>query len=482
MKPDKKADDLLREKLNSYSSPVPAGLFDAMDKKREEQQAAGAFGWRVKAGVSVMVLLLMGGLAYWQMNLDETVKSENALTNKLEQIADNTSKHETITQTNSSIQTELAEEQQASNIQIETTKQKTFIDNTQQQTKSSNSSASSSTKVVTATANQSNVIQQTPLTYTPAENTENSLYVKNSDSADKTSAENLVLPSDNVVSEKINEIDIAEQEKARQSVLVSPLANKGLLVDDKYHAAMPKIKCGWEARKVYLYFDAITSIDMAFRTLSPKLPDGESANYAILRNQTEVMQESTSIGFRASAVTRGGFAMRTGLVYSNIKEQFSYIVEEDYNRIIETEVDGQVVSIDTVPDVFPLEHRSANRHRLLDIPVIIGYEIDKDKYNIAFNGGTYINVSATQQGRLLTPTNEIVNFSTDRLNRYEVFKPNVGLSLYSSMAVNYKITPAVHFIFEPYWRYYMNSFTTNNHELNQNYFVAGMQIGLRMKM
>ncbi|MGK0364789.1 MAG: hypothetical protein ACI85O_001847 [Saprospiraceae bacterium] len=479
MKPDKKADDLLREKLNSYSSPVPAGLFDAIDKKREEQQAATAFGWRVKAGISAMVLLLVVGVVYWQTNSYTTSKVEASTIDNKEQITANTLKENSPFQKTIQIQTKIAE-QDNSNFQIKSTKEKAFIDNTQHQTKRSHSSVSIPTRVVPTTANKSDVIKQTSSIKTPTENAKIDLNIRDTDNP---SIETPVLPSDNIPLDTPSEADIAEQKMAGQSVLVNPLENKGLLVDDKYHAAMPKIKCGWEARKVYLYFDAITSIDMAFRTLSPQLNDGESEAYAILRNQTEGMRESSSLGFRASAVTKGGFAMRTGLIYSTIKEPFSQRIYTEYEEYIETRNEaGEILSLDTIIITEIQKFEFSNRYKLLDVPVILGYEIDKDKYNIGFNGGAYINITATQEGRFVTPNNEIVDFSTNSPNRYEVFKANVGISLYSSIAVNYKITPSLHFIFEPYGRYYMNSFTTDAHELNQNYFVAGMQVGLRMKM
>ena len=478
MKPDKKADNLLREKLNSYSSPVPAGLFDAMDKKREEQQAAGLFGWRVKAGISAMILLLAVGLTYWQINSNTTTNVETSTLSHPERIvASNSVKEINQLQEVSQVQTDLIEHQ---NSNIQTTQEEIFIDNTREQTILNNSSASFPTGVASAITNKSDVFKQPTFIKTPTEKTESVLNIKNTDNASVTTP---VIPSDNVVSDVTNESEILEQKIARQSVLVSPLERKGLLVDDKYHAAMPRIKCGWEARKVYLYFDAITSIDMAFRTLSPKLNDGESEAYAVLRNRTEGMRESSSLGFRASAVTKGGFAMRTGLIYSTIKEPFSQRIYTEFEEYIETTNEqGEVLSRDTILRTETQKFEFANRYKLLDVPVIFGYEIDKDKYNIGLNAGAYINITASQEGRFLTPNNEIVDFSTNSPNRYEAFKTNVGVSLYSSIAVNYKITPALHFIFEPYGRYYMNSFTTEAHELNQNYFVAGMQVGLRMKM
>jgi hypothetical protein len=479
MKPDKKADDLLREKLNSYSSPVPAGLFDAMDKKRSEQQAANAFGWRIKAGISVMVLLLGVGVIYWQLtSTNLSSKTEAVITNTDRQTTSQKLKDNNQTQTTPQVQTEVKEFENSIDID-NNIEEKTFIDNTQQQTKVSNTSNSSAlpTNVVKSTNNSSDdVIKQNTSFTSPSENKDNSFSSKKSNESLK---ENPIVPSDNFSQE--DAVEIAKQEKNNQSILVDPLEGKDFFAKTNYHAAMPKIKCGWEARKVYIYFDAITSLDMAFRTLSPKFDDGEA--YAILRNQTEGMQESSSLGFRASAVTKGGFAMRTGLIYSKIKEPFSQRIYTEYEEYIETtDQAGNILSRDTIIRTETQKFAFSNRHKLLDIPLILGYEIDKDKYNIGFNGGAYINITASQEGRFLNPNSEIVDFSTNSPARYEAFKTNVGMSLYSSFSVNYKITPALHFIFEPYGRYYLNSFTTENHELNQNYFVAGIQVGLRMKM
>ncbi len=477
MEPDKKADDLLREKLNSYSSPVPAGLFDAMDKKRKEEQTASVFGWRVKAGVSAMILLLGLGCAYWQMTSDSVSKTETVIASSEIQRTVKESKENNQTQVVAQVQTELTEQQDLTSVVNNTKQEKIFTGKIQeqQQTKLSNSSASFPTNVVKSTLNQSDVIKQNTPVDIPTENNE---IFFNSEKSNDILKEKAVIPSDNILA-KVEEV--AKEERVRQSILVNPLANKGLLIDAKHYAVMPKVECGWEARKVYLYFDAITSLDMAFRTLSPKLEDNEA--YAISRNQTEGVQGSTSLGFRASAVTKGGFAMRTGLIYSTIKEPFSQIIHREYTRTIVTEnEEGEIIATDIETYTIPEEYEFTNRHKLLDVPVILGYEIDKEKYNIGFNGGAYFNITASQEGRFLNPNNEIVDFSTNSPIRYDAFKTNVGVSLYSSFAVNYKITPSIHFIFEPYGRYYLNSFTTENYELNQNYFVAGMQIGLRMKM
>ena len=225
MKPDKKADDLLREKLNSYSSPLPAGLFDAMDKKREEQQAAGVFGWRVKAGVSAMVLLLAVGLVYWQTNSNTTTKAETSTINNKEQIAVNTLNESSQIQETTQTQTVITEEQN-SNIQIDNKQKKAFSDNTQQQTKLSNSSASFSTKVASVTTTQSDVFKQINSIEAPTESKKIFLNIKDTDN---TSVITPVIPSDNIASDVANEADMVEQKIASQSVLVSPLKSKGLL-------------------------------------------------------------------------------------------------------------------------------------------------------------------------------------------------------------------------------------------------------------
>lgn len=493
MKPNKKADDLLRDKLNSYSSPVRAGMFDAIDKKRKEQsQPKKTPIWTWKFGLAATALLLMVGLSVWHFSQETTSTANTNEVSHSEVVAEtlnqNTLSQEKTTAVDTKTQLLLEEEKSVDKVQQNTISNQSKTKNTENRKTKNQTISDLTTNSVTELSEKSQTLQTN----------ENSLVLvsKLSDEKAEQDVSQVIVTSNEESSVLVGTfeetkkedktIEIAEEstETIKEMTSVSLLTNSQAITNlFRYEAALlpPAVKCGWTERKIFIYFDALGSVDMAFRTLTPK--ENESNAYAVLRNRTEGMQESFSLGFRASAVTKNGFAARTGLIYSQIQEPFAHRIYTEEEFYIETtDQQGVVIGRDTLVETRVDKFASKNRHRLVDIPLILGYEIDKAKYNLSFNGGTFFNITATQQGTFISSGNEIVDFSSDRSNRYEAFKNSVGFSLYGSIAVNYKITPALHFIFEPYGRYYLESFTTDNHELEQNYLTTGLQFGLRMKM
>lgn len=483
MKPNNKADDLMREKLNNYSSPLRAGLFDAIEQKRKEEAASKSKGaWAWKAGLLGFALLLSAGLLCWQYGQSGQQQANS----------DTSIKTGAITNTAALPVPPLENTTAANTTTIDTENDKVQNIDTDLTNGQGVASVNQTSQNVNRASTQGNLTQNPEFVTELSEN----LKSKKSDlvlsttekesSVFKANSENAFKSPDFQEENKTQQSKLAanaQQASGLKSLsIVDQLTTRGLTEIPVVDAiAMPSIKCGWEGRKLYIYLDAIGSLDMAFRTLTPKSEEFNS--YAILRNRTEGMQESFSIGFRASAVTKGGLAARTGIIYSQIQEPFSeriYTTEEFYTET--TDQNGVVIGRDTVVETSIDKFTSNNRHRLIDIPLILGYEIDKAKYNIGLNAGTYFNVTATQQGKFLTPNSEIVDFSSNNPDRYSAFKTSVGFSLYGSVAMNYKITPTLHFIFEPYGRYFLDSFTLDGHQLEQNYFTAGMQFGLRMKM
>lgn len=496
MKPNKKADDLLRDKLNSYSSPVRAGLFDAIDKKRKEQsQPKKTPIWTWKSGLAATALLLMVGLSVWHFSQETTSTANTNEVNHSEVVAEtlnqNTLSQEKTTAVDTKTQLLLEEEKSVDKVdqntisnqskteytenrEIKITKNQTTLDLT------TNSLTELSEKLQTPQTNENRLIPVSKLSDDKAEQDVSQVIIASNEES------SVLVGTFEETTKEDKTIEIAEESTGtiKEMTSVSLLTNSqaiATLYRDEAALLPPAVKCGWTERKVFIYLDALGSVDMAFRTLTPK--ENESNAYAVLRNRTEGMQESFSLGFRASAVTKNGFAARTGLIYSQIQEPFAHRIYTEEEFYIETtDQQGVVIGRDTLIETRVDKFASKNRHRLVDIPLILGYEIDKAKYNLSFNGGTFFNITATQQGTFISSGNEIVDFSSDRTNRYEAFKNSVGFSLYGSIAVNYKITPALHFIFEPYGRYYLESFTTDNHELEQNYLTTGLQFGLRMKM
>lgn len=469
MKSNKKADDTLREKLNNYSSPVPADLFESVAARRAEQKSPKALAWPLTAGALALSALLLFGLL-WQQSANDASRLNTATQEEYvaagEPAPMTGDSEKTLAEVNTS-----AETQNDNYVTPPAPTTDAVI----------SPSASSSSSTVASENNFSAATDKQEATF--SQNTEQETTPAATASTPRTLLDEQPRPEDPVRPTQDSEAENSDATAHRNAVfkVTAPLPTTALPVADTKYAAVPKIECGWESRKLYIYLDALTSLDMSFRTLTPKSSEFDA--YALLRNRTEGVQESFSLGFRASAVTRGGLAARTGLVYSTIREAFNYRVYTDEEFYVTTrDEEGNVISVDTVIETRVDEYNAANRHTLIDVPLLVGYEFDKKRYNFAFNGGAFFNITATQEGEILNTNNEIVSINSANVNRFGAFKNSVGFSLYGSFAVNYKITPALHFVFEPYGRYYLDSFTTEEHPLEQNYFTAGMQVGLRMKM
>ena len=100
--------------------------------------------------------------------------------------------------------------------------------------------------------------------------------------------------------------------------------------------------------KLHFYGDIYFSPDIAFRELESK--NSEYDTYAANRKATETQLFSYSAGARFSVVSNYGLALRTGIVYSQINEQFKYESESETRTIVKDvfDDDGNLIRTDTI--------------------------------------------------------------------------------------------------------------------------------------
>ena len=118
---------------------------------------------------------------------------------------------------------------------------------------------------------------------------------------------------------------------------------------------------------------------------------------------------------------------------------------------------------------------------MIDIPLIVGYEMNMGRYNLSINAGAFINIRFSQKGRFLTPEGTPATFTGNIPGAFNAFKTNLGLSLYGSVAVYYALTDNMDLMIEPRIRYYLNPVTLDSYALDQSYFTGGLITGLRFK-
>ncbi len=227
--------------------------------------------------------------------------------------------------------------------------------------------------------------------------------------------------------------------------------------------------------------DVYYSPEVSMRTI--KASTEAALAYAQKRAGSESFTGSSSVGFRLSYITRQGFGIRTGINYSKIKEQFEYFSGIDTSRTIH--YDANRVPIDTSYSYNPRVNTKYNSYKFLDIPVIIGYEVDLTDFVFSFNAGIGFNLSSRQSGQIYSSNlSKVIEIASakDEISGTKYFKENVGISVLGSFGLNYKINRKLMLLAEPTVRYYLKPITSDVYPLSQKYLQLGIVTGLRYRI
>ena len=233
----------------------------------------------------------------------------------------------------------------------------------------------------------------------------------------------------------------------------------------------------------HFYVDVLASPDYTNRTLTAKNADLGNG-YAALRDSTETSRLGYSSTVRLSMVLANGLALRSGVAYAQINEKLD-LFNGTHTKIESYEVKdvyGNVVGIQLDTIVGQLIKTTYNRFHLMDVPVILGYEVRDRNWTFSLNGGAYFNLLFQQKGEFLSPNLTPVTFTSTAEPHYEAYKKTVGMSLFGSVGVNYKIGNRLHLMAEPHFRYYMDSFTKVGYPLQQKYWAVGFNLGVRVQL
>lgn len=445
MKQFNHTDKIFSDKLNNYSAETPMHLWDAIDEKRTWQHKAALLLKR-KGGFALGILMLFA-LSGWMLMQDTS------------QLVSSFPIHFSGEQSKIAKKVNLVELEQDATIHSENTgvaaefvSAKTTITETK----------TPATNQITQKAEPVQIIEQQPI--------EKPIEIK----------EAIPEPSEPNVIETKTERPIATLDQL-PNLSTSLLAETTQLA---IQAKGPDPDCPKFGKRLAggdFYIDALVSPESYFRTLTSK--SVESFPYQQERDATETMKIGASGGLRLSWVSNTGLALRTGIMYSQIAEKFTYKNgnEEHIDITVTRDANGNIISADTAI-IFGARHKvTHNRHHLVDIPILIGYEVNTPKWVFTANSGIYLNLSMKSKGDFLSPQFDPVTFSSDETNSYSAFENTVGLSLYGSVSANYKLTDNIHIVIEPQFRYYLNSFTKSDYLLEQKYTSVGCLTGLRFK-
>lgn len=242
---------------------------------------------------------------------------------------------------------------------------------------------------------------------------------------------------------------IASQEEGEQRKIADAVADLGGFGKRRFIGR-------WSLGLVY-------APDWHFRTMEMKSPDGE----ALLnqRKRTETFSNAFTTGFEVRLKMRQ-WSVHTGLHYAQINERNKYIIDGS-----EQIVNGILVQGDLTRTVI-------NRQQMIQLPILLGYEVSRGPWALEINAGASLGLSAWSSGEVFDP----LALSYARYERDSDNNPYADQGRHSWQAgasLSYKMGYDYQWFIRPYYRSYFDSFTKPEYELNQNYDNIGLTVGCR---
>ena len=182
-----------------------------------------------------------------------------------------------------------------------------------------------------------------------------------------------------------------------------------------------------------------------------------------------------------------GFRFSTGLQQSIITEKYEFkgsiVVEEDIMGItvFRVNVHGELIPINgLVTQTTSTEYnkRIFNTYRLIDIPLLLAYQRNLDKWKIGVEAGIFANLSHRTDGII---SDELLQDVSNR-GPIEIFKSKVGVSYQLGLSFARPIFKKWEFHISPSIRYFPNDFTVATYDISQRYIFGGGNIGLRYRL
>lgn len=226
--------------------------------------------------------------------------------------------------------------------------------------------------------------------------------------------------------------------------------------------------------------DILASPDYIIREISAV--DPELASYAKSREESEQYKTAFSAGVRLSMLADNGLAFRTGINYSRINEKFTYFNGTEVITSIKEQFDndGNLIGFDTITEIGTRYKVTHNRLQMLDIPILVGYEVNLDKFSVSVNGGAYLNLISNLRGDILSPQDGTpMSIDSDDPDAYPAFKRQVGLGWYGSLGLAYNASDDLQILVEPHFKMYPKSFTREQFGISQRYSSVGVSVGIR---
>lgn len=220
------------------------------------------------------------------------------------------------------------------------------------------------------------------------------------------------------------------------------------------------------------------------RTLSS--PIGDSLGINDWRDQTESMRVGFSSTILGTYSPKPFLSISTGLNYTQINEKFEFsgdFIQRDsvVNGVVAYQLNLNQDSIPIYGDrvsekIFRHNKVYYNKYRMLDIPIIIGWNKRKNNFSLGLQAGVFVNLKMKTSGLIFQSSSSFLNLDT---NQSDWFKSNVQLSYYFGLQLRYHFNDRWAIFTNPNFRIFPNSFSNGASNFVQKYNLSGLNIGMQ---
>ena len=122
-----------------------------------------------------------------------------------------------------------------------------------------------------------------------------------------------------------------------------------------------------------------------------------------MRNETETSKIGFQLGLRTGVKHQSGLTFSTGIHYTQIMERFQFRGSTFKQVFVENGISSYEITInmDTIPIYSDFEYTQEiihnkdylNQYRLFEIPLLVGYQKDYEKWAWGIQTGIFANIS-----------------------------------------------------------------------------------------
>jgi hypothetical protein len=211
----------------------------------------------------------------------------------------------------------------------------------------------------------------------------------------------------------------------------------------------------------------------------------EMSVYQQARQNSEQRIASYSAAAFAGVRLRNNMVIKTGVVYTNLRDKFTYndpakettkqirSVKYFYgsgNRLADSLVTVETVS--TPGGVLV----STNNYTYIDIPIIAEINLfQKSRFGISWNPGIFVNAVFRPSGYIFDEdAKSLISLADD-----DVYKNRIGFSFHNGLSLKYKLSKSLELNLEPSFRFSPLNSTTDQAAINEAMRTSSLNLSVR---